>query len=358
MSDAQMPDPVPPLPTEAPQEHSLVTEPGTEDVGRQVFLDQIREVADKLTADKATRGDIKIIARSAKELRYAFKVFTPYRRRMKVTVFGSARTPKTHPDYEAAVEFGRQMKDSGWMVVTGAGGGIMEGANEGAGRAESMGVNIMLPFEQEANPVIRGDQKLVTFRYFFTRKLMFVKEVHGVAVFPGGFGTHDELFEIITLIQTGKRDLMPVVLVDRPGSTYWADWLEFVKKQLLGRGLISPSDLSLFKVMSSVDDAVSEIQGFYRVYHSMRYVRNQLILRLDGRLTPEVLAYLNKEYADLLVSGRIEEAAPHPFEADEPHLNDLFRLSLHFNRRDAGRLRQMIDYLNARLTPEFCVIPN
>ena len=195
-------------------------------------------------------------------------------------MFGSARTPADHVDFKASVEFGHRMAADNWMVVTGAGGGIMEGAHIGAGAAMSMGVNIMLPFEQEANPIINHDSKLVTFRYFFTRKLMFVKEVHAVVLFPGGFGTQDELFEVLTLVQTGKRDMLPIICVDSPGGTYWSGWLEFIRKELLSRKLISPRDLSLVRITDSVDTAVNEIQQFYRNYDSMRYIRDLLVLRL------------------------------------------------------------------------------
>ena len=234
------------------------------------MVDEIKATADKLAADGATRGDLKILSRVLRELRYAFKVFTPYRKQFKVTVFGSARTSREHPAYTQSVEFGRRMAAAHWMVVTGAGGGIMEGAHVGAGKEMSMGVNIMLPFEQESNAVISQDQKLVHLKYFFTRKLLFVKEVHAVALFPGGFGTQDEGFETLTLVQTGKRDPMPIVLIDEPGGTYWKAWQQFVNDELLARELVSPEDLALFKVTDDVGEAVDEIIGFYSAYNSMR----------------------------------------------------------------------------------------
>ncbi len=314
--------------------------------GRAQLIAEIKETADKLDRDQASRGDLKLLSRALKELRYAFKVFTPYRRTKKVTVFGSARTPADHPEYLESVEFGRRMASAGWMVVTGAGGGIMEGAHVGAGQSMSMGVNIMLPFEQEANPIINRDEKLVTFRFFFTRKLMFVKEVHAVVLFPGGYGTQDELFEVLTLVQTGKRDMLPIICVDAPGGTYWTSWLAFVREQLLSRRLISPHDLSLLKITDSVEDAVQEIMRFYSVYDSMRYIREKLVLRLHSPVSDELLDRLNAEFADILESGRIERADPHPFELDDEHLLGHARLSLHFNRRDAARLRQLIDAIN------------
>lgn len=332
------------------EEHTLISEQEPEIGGKSAFLAQIREVADKLAHDQATRGDIKIIARAIKELRYAFKVFTPYRLHRKVTVFGSARTPANHPDYLSSVEFGRLMAKNNWMVLTGAGGGIMEGAHVGAGLPMSMGVNILLPFEQQANSVIDGDPKLVTFRFFFTRKLMFVKEVHAIVVYPGGFGTLDELFETLTLIQTGKRDMLPIVLVDQPDCNYWCALQDFIRHQLLERGLISPADLSLYRIVHSPAAAVSEVLSFYRVYNSMRFVKQNLVLRLNHPISDELLDQLNVEFADLLISGTIERTAAHPFEADEPHLKDLPRLRFHFERRETGRLRQMIDALN--LSPD------
>lgn len=318
-----------------------------ENTARAAFVAEIKETADRLQNDGASRGDLKIVSRALKELRYAFKVFTPFRQIKKVTVFGSARTAPDHPDFKASVEFGRQMAENGWMVVTGAGNGIMEGAHVGAGPTMSMGVNIMLPFEQEANPVINNDSKLVTFRYFFTRKLMFVKEVHAVALFPGGFGTQDELFEVLTLVQTGKRDLMPIVCIDSPGSTYWSNWLEFVHKELLARNLISPADLSLLRFTHSVDDAVREVTGFYRKFDSMRYIREKLVLRLHDLVSDQLLARLNTEFSDILTSGTIERVAAHPFELEEEETRELPRIALRFNRRDTARLRELIDVINA-----------
>lgn len=317
-----------------------------DDEARAQLIAEIKETADKLQRDNASRGDLKLLSRALKELRYAFKVFTPYRRQKKVTVFGSARTKPDHPDYIASVEFGRRMASHGWMVVTGAGGGIMEGAHVGAGQAMSMGVNIMLPFEQEANHIINNDEKLVTFRYFFTRKLMFVKEVHAVVLFPGGYGTQDELFEVLTLVQTGKRDMMPIVCVDPAGGTYWKSWLEFVRKELLDRQLISIDDLSLLKVTDSLDAAEQEILHFYSVYDSMRYVREKLVLRLSKDISDELLSDLNSEFAGILEEGLIERVDPHPFELDEEHLIGHPRLAMHYNRRDSSKLRLMIDAIN------------
>jgi uncharacterized protein (TIGR00730 family) len=316
---------------------------------QSTLIDEIKETADKLARDGATRGDLKILSRALKELRYAFKVFTPYRRQRKVTVFGSARTSAEQQAYVQSVNFGRAMAARRWMVLTGAGGGIMEGAHVGAGKEMSMGVNIMLPFEQESNPVISRDEKLVHLKYFFTRKLIFVKEVHAVALFPGGFGTQDEGFETLTLVQTGKRDLMPIVCIDEPGGTYWSAWLQFIREQLLDRGLISPEDLSLLKVTDDCDAAVNEIMRFYSVYNSMRYVRNKLVLRLHRDPSDEFIARLNDEFGDIVESGAIKKTTVHRLEADDEHLKDLPRIAFQFDRKSIGRLRQMVDFINEEL---------
>ena len=316
------------------------------------LIHEIKDTADRLARDKATRGDLKILSRALRELRYAFKVFTPYRRQRKVTVFGSARTEPDDPKYQAAVNFGKRMAEEGWMVVTGAGGGIMEAAHEGAGTGMSMGLNIMLPFEQEANKVIRGDSKLVNLKYFFTRKLLFVKEVHSVVSCPGGFGTQDEAFETLTLVQTGKRDVMPLVFLDEPNGTYWKGWQDYVEKELLGNGMISPADLSLFKVTSDIDEAVDEVLGFYDVYNSMRYIRDTLVLRLHVDPPATLVERLNDEFGDILAEGRIEKGEVHRLEADDEHLKDLARLTMKFNRRSIGRLREMIDVINDELDPD------
>jgi uncharacterized protein (TIGR00730 family) len=329
-----------------PTEHSPVLK------GADELIAELKETADKLAQDGATRGDLKILSRAMRELRYAFKVFTPYRKRRKITVFGSARTPPEHPAYQQSVEFGRRMAAEEWMVVTGAGGGIMEGAHVGAGKEMSIGLNIMLPFEQEANYIINYDKKLIHLKYFFTRKLLFVKEVHAIAMFPGGFGTQDEGFEALTLVQTGKRDLMPIVFIDQPGGGYWTAWLDFIHEQLLGNKLISPADLSLFKVTDDVNEAVNEIMQFYSVYNSMRYVRRQLVLRLHKEPTDALIERLNDEFHDILESGRIVKTAVHRLEADDEHLRDLPRLALYFDRRNFGRLRQMVDVINRELADE------
>lgn len=313
---------------------------------RAEYLQMLRDTVDRLERDNADRADLKLLARSLKELRYAFTVYGPYRKKRKITVFGSARTPLDHPDYESAVELGRRFAELDWMVVTGAGGGVMEAAHVGAGREHAMGLNIRLPFEQSANAIIQGDPKLVTFRYFFTRKLVFAKEVDAIAVFPGGFGTMDELFELLTLVQTGKRDLLPIVLIAPPGETYWTDFITYIQKHMLDRKLISPADLSLLKVTDCVDEALTEILDFYRVYQGMRFVRDRLVLRLRIELTDEMLAILNADFSDIVARGTIERAQPHAYESDDPATLVYPRISFIFNRHQVARLRLMIDRIN------------
>jgi uncharacterized protein (TIGR00730 family) len=315
-------------------------------LGIEQLVQQIRETADKLARDGASRGDVKLLSTALRELRYSFKVFTGYRQHRKVTVFGSARLPSSNPAYAQAVEFSRRVAEAGYMVITGAASGIMEAGHVGAGREKSIGVNILLPFEQEANAVIRGDTKLMHLKYFFTRKLLFVKESDAVALFPGGFGTQDECFEVLTLVQTGKSHLFPVVMVDEPGGDYWKRWEQYVREVLLARRLISPADLSLFKVTGSVDEAVAEVLNFYRVYHSMRYVGGDLVLRLKHELPGALLERLRHDFRDILAGGTFEQTAALPAEANDAHVANLPRLRFHFDRRSLGRLRQMIDLIN------------
>jgi uncharacterized protein (TIGR00730 family) len=314
----------------------------------QSLIAEIHEIADRLERDGATRGDVKILSRALKELRYAFKVFAPYRNRRKVSVFGSARSLPDHVSYLQAVEFGKAMAQAGWMVITGASSGIMEAGHVGAGREHSMGVNILLPFEQEANRIIAGDPKLVHLKYFFTRKLLFVKESHAVALFPGGFGTMDEGFEVLTLVQTGKREMIPLVFVEEPGGDYWRSWEDHIRKNLLARGYISEPDLALFKVTESVPEAVAEILKFYNVFDSMRYVHNRLVLRLKRPLDHAFLERIHHEFKDIIVQGGYVQSGPLEQEAGDDHLADLSRLVFHFDRRGVGRLRQLIDAINGR----------
>jgi len=290
--------------------------------------------------------DLKIVNRTIKELRHAFRVFHDYRDRRKVSIFGSARTASDDPNYRLASEFSRKIVQEGFMVITGGADGIMRAAQEGAGRENSFGVNIMLPFEQGPNATIADDPKLVTFKYFFTRKLIFQKEANAIALFPGGFGTHDEGFEILTLAQTGKSDPQPIVCLQAPGCDYWDQWNAFITKQLLARQLISPEDFSLYKIVNSADEAVEEIRTFYRRFHSIRYVGRQLVMRLTQSISPAQVAALHDRFSDLLSEGTFELRGHLPEELDEPELTGLPRLIFLSNRRSASRLRQLIDHLN------------
>ena len=312
------------------------------------LIERIRESADKLEKDGSTRGDLKLLSRAIRELRYAFKVFTPYRHNPKVTVFGSARTKPEDPNYQMAVDFSREIAEQGWLVVTGAASGIMEAGHVGAGREKSMGLNIMLPFEQDANRIIDGDHKLVNMKYFFTRKLMFVKECHAVVCFPGGFGTLDETLEVLTLLQTGKREMVPLVLAAAPGNDYWTAFHDYIVGQLLEDGMISPEDLSLYKVTNSNEEAIDEVLGFYRVYNSMRYVGDDLVLRLHHAPNAELMDEINDRFGSI-VEGKIELGKAKQVERDQPELMDLPRLTMRFNRRSHGLLRQMINTLNEKV---------
>ena len=312
----------------------------------EALVREMLEVSAKLLRDGTRLGDVKLLHAALRELRYAFKTFAPYRGVRKVSVFGSARTAPQAASYRAATEFARGITERGYMVITGAGGGIMEACQGGAGSERSFGVNIRLPFEQAPNEIIRKDPKLLTFRYFFTRKLMFIKEAAAAALFPGGFGTHDEAYECLTLVQTGKTTPMPIVFVDAQRGTYWKTWKKYVEEHLLRRGLISEEDMSLFKVTSSVQEAIDEITGFYRVYHSSRTVGRKLVIRLTRPIAPELVTALGRDFSAILDGAPIEQRGAFEEEADEAELASLPRLVLHFNRTHFGRLRQLIDRLN------------
>jgi len=311
------------------------------------LLKELLSTVFRLNEARLDMLDLKIIHRSLKEMRYAFRVFQSYRARRKISIFGSARIAADHPLCDLARRFARLLAGQGFMVITGAGEGIMQAANEGAGREHSFGVNILLPFEQEPNWAIVDDPKLITFKYFFTRKLFFARESHAVAVFPGGFGTHDETFEFLTLLQTGKNNPHPVVLVDLPEGTYWRKWERFVQEAMLAPELISPEDLELFRIVDSAEAAVGEIERFYRTYHSSRFVKGRLVLRLQRPLTAEQVDHLNKQFAHLCEDGKIEQRAALSEEADEPDLLALPQLVVPYHRRSTGGLRQLIDAVNA-----------
>ncbi len=299
----------------------------------------------RLSADRVDRGDLKILNTALKELRYAFKVFTPYATIPKVSIFGSARTPEDNPQYLEAKKFAELIGRAGWMVITGAGGGIMRAGHHGASRESSFGVSIELPFEQATNDLIADDAKLVNFKYFFTRKLMFIKEAEAVVLFPGGFGTQDEGFEALTLIQTAKTTPIPVVLCDAPGGTYWQHWRTYVKAELLGNKMIDAADMNLFFVTDRAEEAVAEIVKFYRRFHSMRYVWDQLIIRMNSPVSQDLIAELNHQFADILMNTPIEQRRE-PLPEEHGAFPDKPRLILNFDRRNTGRLRALINRIN------------
>src|SRR5919106_5172057 len=314
--------------------------------GNEVFIAEMLRTVLRLTADETNRGDLKILNRALKELRYAFRIFGAYRSVRKVSIFGSTRISEDDPYYLLAKNLGRRLAEQGFMVITGAGPGIMQAGHEGAGRDNSFGVNIRLPFVQKANRFIQDDPKLMTFRFFFTRKLMFVKEADAFIFFPGGYGTQDELIEVLTLAQTGKSQLVPIILMDLPGNSYWGPWEKFVRHAILNRGYIFEEELSLFKVINDVDAAVGEIKNFYRNYHSYRFVRHDLVIRLNYSPTAALIDRLHREFQDILSDGKVRLTDSLPEESDEPETLQLCRLLVPFNREGFSRLRRMIDVIN------------
>ena len=309
------------------------------------FAGLLRTVV-KLAEDNAGRGDLKILNRAMQELRHAFRVFAPYRSIRKVSIFGSTRVQESDPYYQLAKSVGQRLTETGFMVITGAGPGIMQAGHEGAGREKSFGVNIRLPSAQAPNPFIRDDPKLMNFHFFFTRKLTFVKEADAVVIFPGGFGTHDELLESITLAQTGKSQLVPIILMDLPEGAYWQRWLEFLREDVMSRGYIVERELTFFKIFTDAEAAVNEITRYYRNYHSYRFVKQDLVIRLNHPPTPELIDRLNRDFADIVTDGKVRETSPLPEEADDPDTLHLHRILVRFNREDFARLRQMIDVIN------------
>ena len=304
------------------------------------------ENALKLLADVKDTGDVRVIQTALRELRYAFRLFAPYARVRKVTIFGSARTQSDKVEYQQAVDFGRKIVKAGFMVITGAGPGIMQAGHEGAGPEKSFGVNIRLPWEQSANPVIREDKKLVTFKYFFTRKLIFIRHSDAIVLFPGGFGTLDEGYEALTLMQTGKSQLMPLVLMDSPGGTYWKTWDKNIREHLLRNQLISPDDLNLYRITDDTNEAVKIITRFYRNFQSTRFVKDLFIIRLKNAPSESAVAAMNEDFADIIAGEPIKRIKPTPEEVEGGDNLDLARIAFGFNRRDYGRLRQLIDVLN------------
>jgi len=310
------------------------------------LVEDIIESALKLLHDVEDRGDVRVIQTAIRELRYAFRLFAPYANTRKVTIFGSARTQPSKTEYKQAVEFARKITDAGFMVITGAGSGIMQAGHEGAGPEKSFGANIRLPWEQSANPIIQRDKKLITFKYFFTRKLIFIRHSDAIALFPGGFGTMDEGYEALTLMQTGKSRLMPLVLIDRPGGTYWKTWDKNIREHLLRNQLIAEDDLNLYHIADDTDQAVKWITRFYRNYHSMRFVKDLLVIRLSHVPSAPAIEGLNEDFADIILGEKIHAIDPTSEEAEDRDAVEQPRIAFGFNRRDYGRLREMIDVLN------------
>ncbi len=321
-----------------------------EDWGAEKTPELIEEMivtALKIARDEMGVADLKLINRSLKELCYAAKVFAQYSDVRKIAIFGSARTAADAAVFRLAEELGREIVKHNFMVITGGGDGIMGAAQKGAGRQNSFGLNIRLPFEQKANPIIEGDGKLINFNYFFTRKLNFVKETHAMALFPGGFGTMDEGFEVLTLMQTGKARLIPLVLLDMPDGTYWETWMKFVREDMFNLGYVSAEDFSLFKLCHTVGDAVKEILQFYKNYQSMRWVGDRLVFRICRNLSRKAIVDLNQKFSDIVREGEIVQGNALPEESNEPEIWNLPRLTLTPHRRDFGRFRQLIDAINA-----------
>jgi uncharacterized protein (TIGR00730 family) len=314
------------------------------DAGERELLEDIIQTSFRM-ARGANRGEMKLVSRSLREMGRAFRVFAPYRDTRKVSIFGSARTAIDDPEYVIARDFSAEIASRGWMVITGAGPGIMAAGHEGAGKRASFGVGIKLPTEQSANGFIAGDPKLIDFKYFFTRKITFMKESDAFVLLPGGYGTMDEGFELLTLMQTGKTAIRPVVLLEPDGGDYWQHWVRFIKAQLVDRGLASTEDLSLFERADSIAGAVEIIERFYSNYDSARYVGERLVIRLKRLPSPGQLDRLNEEFRDVVASGRIAAIGITPAESKDDDAVDLQRIAFH-TAHNFGRIRQLIDALN------------
>jgi len=310
------------------------------------LMREILTTAVKLGMESGDTGDLKLVNNALKELRYSFKIFAPYRDVKKVIIFGSARSKKTSPEYRMAEEFARKLTDKGHMVITGGGPGVMEAGNKGARRGKEFALNIRLPYEQHPNPFIDEKDKIINYKYFFVRKLTFIKESDAAALFPGGFGTHDEGFEILTLMQTGKAQPRPIVMMEPEGSTYWALWKRFVDEELLKQGFISKEDYQLFRIAKSADEAIAYIEEFYRVYHSIRYVGSTTVIRLNREVSAATLKLINQTFKDILTGGDIRPGPATKKEVQENDLIGLPRLVMKFNRRNYGRLYEMIGVIN------------
>ena len=318
-----------------------------EGIGRPKYVREMILASLKAGQEADESADLKLMNTTLKEMRFTSKVFGPYRNVRKVTVFGSARTLPGDPVYEMAKLFGKKLAETGYMVITGGGGGIMQAVNEGAGPEHSFGVNIRLPFEEKPNPVSEGNPRFITYKYFFNRKVAFLKEADAVALFPGGFGTLDEAMETLTLVQTGKHNPMPLVLVDDPDRPYWPHLIQFLEEELLARNYICPSDFSLFERVCSVDAAVEKIRHFYSRYHSLRVVHGQLVIRLTSALSPDHIRKLTDQFHDILLpGGRIAASGALEAEREDADVMHLPRLVIDFNRKGFGRLRSLIDSIN------------
>ena len=311
---------------------------------KEDWLQQAIATLVNLAEEEIAATDWKVITATLKDLEQGFNVFQPYRHTRKVTIFGSARSTSEGEVYQLAKRFAQYLAKQNFMVMTGAGGGIMAAGNEGAGRDHSFGLNIQLPFEQGANPYINHDEKLINFKYFFTRKLFFLRESDAIALFPGGYGTQDEAFECLTLCQTGKQPPVPLVLIDQPGGDYWKAWDRYIREHLIKNGLVSPDDNCIYTITDDLEVACRAIEQFYRVYHSSCYVGNWLVMRLNCEPSEAQVAWLNQEFSDILVAGKIEKSRPLQEENGEEI--DKPRLVFHFNQRDLGRLYKLIRRIN------------
>lgn len=320
-------------------------------VGPLQYPELVREMilaALKSSQENAEEADLKLMKSTLKEMRFTSKVFGPYRNIRKVTVFGSARTKPEESVYKMACHLGQELVKAGYMVITGGGGGIMHAVNEGAGPEHSFAVNIRLPYEQKPNPIVKGNPRLITYKYFFNRKVAFLKEASAIVLFPGGFGTLDEAMETLTLLQTGKHEPMPLILLDEPGGTYWVKWLQFCAEELMSQGYISDSDFYLLDRVDSVDAVVEIINHFYHRYHSLRYVEKQMVIRLSSGIDPQCVEELKDRFQDILIpGGSIYLSGPLLAEADEPEIANLPRLVVDFNRKDFGRLQSFIKAISS-----------
>ncbi len=311
---------------------------------RPEMVEQMVDTCLKMAKEGHDTGQVKLVTYALKEMRYAYQIFNKYIGTRKVSIYGSARTPAENPDYVAAVEFSKLMAAVDWMAITGAGDGIMKAGHEGPKRESSFGLAIRLPFETSANTIIEGDSKLINFRYFFTRKLMFMTHSDAVVGCPGGFGTQDELFEALTLVQTGKSNIIPIVMIAGEGNAYWINWEKHVKEDLLGNGMISVEDLSLFYVAETPQDAVQHILQFYQNYHSSRYVGSDYVIRVQKKLTEDSIKQLNNSFSDIIRKGEIFQSESLKSEKDHLHLP---RIVVPHTRRSYGRLRELIDTVNS-----------